>query len=102
MRILGSSVHLAGIRPELVLAIMVVDTLYHSYGEELVITSVVDSEHSSKSLHYVGAAFDARTSYFTPAILNSVVNEIRSSLGFDFDVVVEKDHLHVEFQPKYR
>jgi hypothetical protein len=102
MKILDSSVHLAGVHPELLFAIMVVDMLYRTYGEDLIITSVVDGKHSSKSLHYVGFAFDARTSYFTPAILDNVVKEIRASLGFDFDVVVEKDHLHVEFQPKYR
>lgn len=102
MKIKDSSVHLSGMRPEILFAIMVVDYVYQSYGEELVITSVVDGHHSSSSLHYAGSAFDARTSYFTPGIRKSVADDVRSRLGFDFDVVLESDHMHVEFQPMYR
>lgn len=102
MKLKDSSVRLSGIRPEIIFAIMVVEYVYLSYGEELVITSAVDGRHSSSSLHYSGCAFDARTSYFTGAIAKNVVDDIRSRLGFDYDVVLESDHLHVEFQPKYR
>lgn len=102
MKIKDSSVHIAGIRPETVLAMLAVNYVFQSYGEEAIITSVVDGKHSSKSLHYTGAAFDVRTSSFPENLLPSVVKDVRSRLGFDFDVVLEKDHMHVEFQPKYR
>jgi len=67
------------------------------------ITSANDSEHMSGSLHYKNRAFDIRTK-------NIIGNEklearlwaerMQVELGDDYDVLLEKDHIHVEYDPE--
>lgn len=94
---LKEGVRLLGIRPELVIAIVITGDVYESFGESLVITSVVDGQHMRASLHYVGAAFGARLPSRNPDALRQRLAE---ALGADFDVVLEETHIHVEWQPK--
>ena len=90
-------VSIAGIRPELVLALCIADTTYAQYANNLIVTSVLDGEHMRGSLHYVGAAADLRK----PADdVGVIVDRLRDSLGDNYDVVLETDHIHIEFQPK--
>lgn len=89
---IADGVNLSGIRPELVVAMMVARETF--YG--LTVTSVMDGQHMVGSLHYVGCAFD---------FVHRDMNEFRAKmlaerLGPQFDVVFEDDHIHVEFQPK--
>lgn len=94
------SVKINGIKPEIVIAINVVAEVYKAHGKELVVTSVTDGKHSSGSLHYIGHAFDARTFIFEAYELELVKKDIREALTDEFDVVLEEDHFHIEFQPK--
>lgn len=96
--LMKDSVRLLGIRPELVVAIMIAASVYDMYEESFVVTSVVDGKHMRASLHYVGAAFDirlpeSRTSDF-------IRQALAGALGHAFDVVLEETHIHVEWQPK--
>jgi hypothetical protein len=93
-------VKINGAKPEIVLCIMVCDSVYKKYGKELVITSVTDGKHSSGSLHYPGFAIDTRTRVFTKEELPLVKKDLQDALTDEFDVVLEKDHFHIEFQPK--
>jgi hypothetical protein len=92
------------IQPELLLALYVADTVWRDNAQELVVTSLNDSVHSKASLHYAGCAADLRTRYFTDEKKAEVAEQLRLSLGSnpDYDVVVEKDHIHLEYQPKRR
>ena len=87
---------LTGVRPEIVLAMNFVDLLYYTLGQDLVITSVLDGKHMENSLHYSGCAFDFR---LPEKNVNEIVLELRMELGNNYDVVLESDHIHVEFQP---
>ena len=98
--ILKEGVKINGTRPEIVFALNVCDAVYSKYGEELVITSLNDGKHSITSLHYAGCAADLRTHYFDIDEVKIVASDIRSRLGLDYDVIVEKDHIHLEFQPR--
>lgn len=95
---LKKGVKLQGIRPELVMIIPVLVEVYSQLGKELVITSVLDGVHSEGSLHYSGGSLDARTRYFKDSGAKAA-RMIRSRLTKDFDVVLEKTHLHIEYQP---
>lgn len=97
MILLKEGVRLLGIRPEMVFAIMVSESIYGTVPETLVVTSVVDGQHMRASLHYVGAAAD-----FSLPQHNAIVvrQRLAEALGPDFDVVLEDDHMHVEWQPK--
>lgn len=103
MRLKGDTVKIQGIRPELLFAMFVVDQEFRDIAqEELVITSVVDGIHSRTSLHYSGAAFDCRIWNIATHKVNRLVPRIAEKLGIDFDVVLESNHIHIEFQPKVR
>ncbi len=93
-------VRLFGLRPEMVVAILAAKTVYDNHNHEFVITSAVDSRHSPTSLHYVGAAIDIRTRHIPAHARQGVSAEIAIALSHEFDVVLERDHIHIEFQPK--
>lgn len=101
-------VKIAGVKPETVVAMNVADMVYlKNTGAEVVITEVTGGKHGRGSLHYVGLAFDCRTrdsfgdkQPFHKELITRIVLAIRERLGESYDVVIESDHLHVEFQPK--
>lgn len=99
--ILKKGVNVQGIRPELIIAIIVCNDVYIENDKELVITSVNDGKHSNTSLHYSGCAIDLRTHYFeNEAEVVEVADQIKDRLGIDYDVIVEDDHIHLEYQPR--
>ena len=100
MLILKPDVRITGLRPEIVLALLVAERAYAEIGCELVLTSGVEGAHSPGSFHYAGSAVDSRTLNVPADKLKPLVEKIRSALGPDFDVVLESNHLHIEFQPK--
>ena len=81
------------------MALMVVQSEYEKHGQDhrVVITSALDGKHSAGSLHYVGYAVDIRMPLES---VDAIIHHIKLGLGYDFDVVNEGDHLHIEFQPK--
>ena len=89
-----------GLKPEILLAVMVADSVYSQFGHELVLTEGTGGKHMNGSKHYIGDAVDIRTNYLTDDELRDIVDQIRDRLTVDFDVVVEATHLHLEFDPK--
>jgi hypothetical protein len=88
----------AGIQPEGLAAVIVAGSVYAAHGVDLVWTAALDSKHMPGSLHYVGLAIDIG---LPPADVQSELQlELRGALGDDYDLVVEGDHWHIEFQPK--
>lgn len=87
-------------------------------GDVIVITSAADGTHGLNSLHPKGFAFDVRIygtregavkSPFVPGMMLATmqraeatgwVGRLRAELGRDYDVVLESDHIHVEYDPK--
>ena len=85
---------------------MAAEKLWKAYGEECVITSgdeIVNEQrrfvHSTGSLHYYGLALDFRTRYFKPGVIMKLARALRIEIGNDYDVVIEKTHIHVEYDP---
>ncbi len=97
---LKPGVSVAGVRPEIAIAITVAASVFSSHGLGCIVTSVVDGEHSSGSLHYSGGACDLRIRHAPQRLVSTIAREIRIALGSDYDVVIEADHIHIEFQPK--
>ena len=89
-----------GIQPEMILAFVIIASVYDNYGVKCVITEGTGGKHSEGSLHYVGLALDFRTRDMTDKMAEVLVMKIKEALGDQYDVVLEKDHIHVEFQPK--
>lgn len=92
---------LKGVGWQMFYASIVVEQTYKRYGfAECTIVSGTDSKHKDGSLHYEGEALDYRIWHILRESLDRMAEEIRGRLGPDYDVVVEEDHLHIEYQPK--
>jgi len=64
---------------------------------ELIITSTYDGNHMPGSLHYANQAYDVRVPHKQ---MRRACDGIKDALSFDFDVILEEDHIHVEYDPK--
>ena len=98
---LKEGVNLTGIKPELTVGLMVMNAVYTTFGYEMTITSVNDSQHSIKSLHWSGNAADLRIRNLTQEDTSAIYHDGVKALGEHFDLVWEKDHFHLEYQPKF-
>ncbi len=97
---LKKGVDIFGIHPELIFGMVVVDQVFQNLGEKAVFTSVCDGQHSNKSLHYKGLAFDVRTRNISKEDQTDIVDVLRYRLPDDWDIVLETSHLHVEYDRK--
>lgn len=88
---------LAGLHFVMRKALVAAEQIWSRQGKQLVVTCGPGGAHGASSLHYYGYAVDLRTNYFTADQVKLVGAELKTSLGADYDVVVESDHIHVEF-----
>ena len=93
-----SGVDLRGLTPQMAIAYTIACRCYGQY--DCVITSASDGKHGPNSLHYNGQALDLRTRHINGQGLQLVVDKLKEAFGSQFDVVLESDHIHVEFDPK--
>lgn len=91
-------VRVLGLRSEMVLAALVINSVLTELGIEFVITSCIEGTHKHASLHYMGSALDIRLP--PPTFTGKVIANLKEALGDDYDVILEDDHIHIEFQPK--
>jgi hypothetical protein len=99
--ILKEGVHPHGIEPELLLGLVVAQSVWHDLSlPDLVVTSLLDGQHSTTSLHYAGAAADLRTNNLDSTQIGNAAQELKARLGLHYDVLIEPDHIHLEFQPR--
>ena len=95
------SVELYGMDIRVLAVLDVLDEIFMNVaGRRAIITSAREGTHSPNSLHYKGRALDLRNRDLSAEQNQRVVNLLRSRLGADWDVVVEKDHIHIELDPK--
>lgn len=97
---LKQGVDLNGIKPELLVGIRVAECVYEAHNYDLWLTSVNDGKHGRGSLHYVGLAFDCRIHQIPTGIVDQIVTTLKTYLNEQWDVVLEKTHIHIEYQPK--
>ncbi len=94
-------VKLLGVLPQTVAAMWIVDKVYQSFGQDLIVTNCSEGKHKRASAHYTGRAFDARTRFFASQKEKvKVKRACKKALGQGFDVILEKDHIHIEWDPK--
>jgi len=95
-------VDLLGFQPQISLAITVAYSCYSAVEKdgECVITSCSDGQHSRGSRHYIGLAFDLRTRNLNDEQKEALYGMIKECLTNQYDVVLEKTHIHVEYDPE--
>jgi hypothetical protein len=105
------SANISTLRSHVLDALSIVNFVWEKHGkgpkDEKVyptITSGDDGKHMINSLHYKGLAIDLRTRDLEGGSLGSIAKgihaELKGLLGRDYDVVLEKDHIHLEYDPK--
>lgn len=94
----------AGVQFEHVCAMVVmhsvVCSVYEAFGYPVTVTSGSDGAHRPQSLHYSDRALDYRTRHVSVRDRARITEKLKKQLGAGFDVVLEEDHLHVEWDPK--
>jgi len=88
-----------GLRAEILWAVCVADKVFDEYNAEVVITSGMDGKHSRGSIHYSGGAVDLRIWDIDENKREQVVIDLKYALGPDFDIILESNHIHMEYQP---
>jgi len=95
--LIKAGVDISRLNREIRRALAKVDKLLKGFDREIVITSTYEGNHSAGSLHYSNDAFDIR---YPDPTNEKIVSLIVVNLGTDFDVVREKNHIHVEWDPQ--
>ena len=88
--------------PEVVRAINVAERVFMCVNCDAIVTALEDGKHKNGSLHYSYLAVDFRTRHVKKGYHGWVADEMSRLLGDDYDVVLHKTHLHVEYDPDER
>ena len=95
--LIKAGVDISRLKREIRRALPKIEKVYKSYGYELIITSTYEGNHGAGSLHYADQAVDTdRPAKFA----DNIKKDIKEWLEPDYDVVLEGDHLHTEYDPK--
>lgn len=86
--------------PQITAIVPTIDACYQHYNAPAVCTSARDGKHMTGSLHYQGRAIDLHISNVPYAQQPHLLAALRDKLGPDFDVVLERDHIHLEYDPR--
>ena len=82
-------------------AFIKVEMVYKDIGAPCILTSGMDGTHSEGSLHYRGLAWDFRI--WNVKDVPDLVKRLKKALDpMYYDVVLEGDHIHLEYDPKQR
>ena len=82
------------------IAFPIIVSAYQELGYECVVTEGCGGTHSERSRHYDGLALDLRTNHMKADHRLELAVNLSTALGPEFDVVMESDHTHVEWDPK--
>jgi len=94
-----SGVLFSVLTPQMVLANLIVTTVFDKFGWPTIITSGTDGVHALNSLHYTGNALDYRTvALGIPAAqITLIATALQTALGPQYLVIKETNHIHVQF-----
>jgi len=90
------------LRPQALLALAVAEQVYREeYEVDCVLTSGNDGRHKVGSKHYQGNAVDIRVWNLPNGADDGhqAAALIAKSLGDNYDVIFELDHIHIEYDP---
>lgn len=97
-----NTVNITGLSPQMTVLLITMNSLFEHNGVNCVITSANDAVHSNTSLHYNGCALDFRIKHIELMTAKEIVRKANDALGQDFDIILESNHIHAEYQPKRR
>lgn len=77
------------------------EAIWKANKQECVITSGTEDGVEGRragTLHPYGFALDLRTSYFDESTKHKVAGQLQNILGYSYKVIMEDDHIHVEYR----
>lgn len=92
-----------GLKPVMFHLIVYVSNLHFKLfnPKKMVITSVLDGKHMKGSRHYRGLAIDVRINDKSKDEVHRFYYTLTYDSNLkDYDIVLEKDHIHIEYDPK--
>ena len=95
-----SGVSVFGLQPEILWALDRCVDVWMFSGKDVTVTSARGGKHSTKSKHYSGMAVDLRTRDLTEEERNQILYSLPSTLGGNYDFILESDHFHLEYDPR--
>jgi len=95
--LIKSGVDISRLNREIRKTLPTVQKVLDEWGDELTITSTYEGNHGQGSLHYGNDAYDIRLPEHNWV---GVTAGIREAVGLDFDVIIESDHIHIEWDPE--
>lgn len=96
---LKKGVQVGGVRPEMVVALVVANGVFARFNVDAVVTSCSEGTHSINSRHYMGCGLDFRTHTVSPGQHVDLRDALIDALGTDFNVILEGSHIHIGFRP---
>ena len=88
------------LKPQMVLACNIAAWCFIEESYHTTVTSGDDGKHGIGSLHYDGEAIDLRINHIPSSdTVARIVEKLKTNLGNNYDVVLESDHIHIEFDP---
>jgi hypothetical protein len=100
--ILKAGVVMNGVQPQIWYAIGMAEAVYLEHGHALVVTCLKEGHQDRPhSLHHTGMAVDFRIRDMGIATVALIQQQLKTALApLGYDVVLESDHIHVEYDPK--
>lgn len=89
-----------GLAPEMLLALDIATKAFQAISKDCIVTSARGDRHSEKSRHYSGLAVDVRTRHLNETQITEIMDLLKKALGPDYDVILESNHIHIEYDPK--
>jgi hypothetical protein len=90
-----------GMRAPLIRVLPIISSVFEIHNYYCMLTEGTGGKHMKGSLHYKGLAGDFRTRHIVNENeIDDIVEMLKEALGNDYDVIKEKTHIHIEYDPK--
>lgn len=106
MKVKDTTVDIDNLSQPMLRGLFIIDEVHKLYtGEQVTVTSGAEWIPHSKprSAHHRGDAIDHRIWAFDgkPYLMDIYLRELRENLGPEFVIVLESDHMHIHWSPRY-
>jgi len=99
MLTIKKGVRFAKLSPQMVLAAITTYAAFHALGVDCTITGGTEPGHDPRLLHPRGGALDFRIHHVSRAYAQTLTDQIARALGDNYDVILKRDHIHIEYDP---
>ena len=101
MLIFKRGVRASGLKEEMLVALDVATDVFSRLEKDCIVTSARGDKHGDHSHHYKGHAVDLRRKHLdSDQQAKILLIDLENDLGPGYQVVLESDHFHIEYDPR--